>query len=271
MEKVLGVGDYLAELPTLDEGVRMLHVDLEGRNPDDAMTQVAYEKGACFLRRIEELVGRADFDRFLRGWFDGHAFESVTTEQFVAYLQRELFAARPDAASKLDLKEWLYGGGVPADLPRPRSTMLDAADSQVERWKAGTPAAQLVVTGWATQQWLRFLDALPADIDLARLAELDAAFRFTESGNSEIQCAWFLRCIKNRYPAADARLAEFLMSVGRRKFLKPLYTELAATPEGLQRARDIYAKARPRYHSVSVGTLDKILGWTETAPAGGTR
>jgi leukotriene-A4 hydrolase len=50
--------------------------------------------------------------------------------------------------------------------------------------------------------------------------------------------------------------------VGRRKFLKPLYTELAKTPEGMARARAIYREARPRYHSVSKGTIDKILKWS---------
>ena len=52
------------------------------------------------------------------------------------------------------------------------------------------------------------------------------------------------------------------MTVGRRKYLKPLYTELAKTPAGLERARAIYSKARPRYHAVSTGTIDKILKWT---------
>jgi hypothetical protein len=51
------------------------------------------------------------------------------------------------------------------------------------------------------------------------------------------------------------------LTVGRRKFLKPLYTELAKTTEGTARARAIYAKARPRYHAVSTGTIDKILNW----------
>ena len=52
---------------------------------------------------------------------------------------------------------------------------------------------------------------------------------------------------------------------GRRKFLKPLYTELAKTEGGKQRARAIYAQARPRYHAVSSEAIDKILQWE---PAG---
>ena len=93
------------------------------------------------------------------------------------------------------------------------------------------------------------------------MAELDAAFRLTRSGNSEILSDWLLLAIKRRYAAADERLAEFLLTCGRRKFLKPLYTELAKTEEGKQKARAIYARARPRYHAVATGTIDQILGW----------
>ncbi|MCC7015458.1 MAG: M1 family metallopeptidase [Planctomycetes bacterium] len=261
MEKVLGLREYEEELPTLDLGLRMLHLDLVGRNPDDAVTSVPYQKGALFLRRIEELVGRPAFDRFLRRWFDEHAFMSVTTEEFLAYLRSELLAHYPDAATKLNLVEWLYDGGVPADLPRPRSAMLDEVDAQVARWTAGTAAEALVTKGWTTQQWLRFLDALPASLSVVQLAQLDRVFGFTQSRNSEILCEWLVACVRNQYSAADSRVAEFLCSVGRRKFLKPLYTELAKSPEGLRRAREIYALARPRYHAVSTRTIDDLLDW----------
>jgi aminopeptidase N len=261
MEKVLARRELEEELGTLEGWQQVLHCDLEGKHPDDAFTQVPYEKGALFLRRIEELVGRETFDKFLRRWFDEHAFRSVTTQDFLAYLERELLATRPDAARQLDVQSWVYGPGIPADAPRPRSGMLEAVDAQVAAWTSGVPATQLTVNGWATQQWLRFLDSLPDELPAPRLAELDRAFALTRSGNSEITCAWLRMCIRNRYTAADARVAEFLCGVGRRKFLKPLYTELAKSPEGLKRAREIYAKARPRYHAVSTRTIDEIVKW----------
>ena len=97
---------------------------------------------------------------------------------------------------------------------------------------------------------------------LERLGELDRTFHFTASHNSEILCDWLVVAIRRHFEAADGRLSQFLMDVGRRKFLKPLYTELAKTPQGLERARLIYAKARPHYHAAATGTLDKILKWT---------
>ena len=53
---------------------------------------------------------------------------------------------------------------------------------------------------------------------------------------------------------------EFLTSIGRRKFLMPLYTELMKTPAGRSRAKAIYAKARPFYHPIAVESVDKLLG-----------
>src|SRR5690606_4957011 len=67
-----------------------LKLDLKGRNPDDGVTDVAYEKGFALLRTIEQAVGRERFDAFLKKYFNSHAFNSVTTEEFLDYYQKEL-------------------------------------------------------------------------------------------------------------------------------------------------------------------------------------
>ena len=72
---------------------------------------------------------------------------------------------------------------------------------------------------------------------------------------------WLELAIATDYAPAYPALERFLTGMGRRKFLRPLYTELAKTPAGLARAKAIYAKARPGYHAVSRGTIDTILGW----------
>ena len=58
------------------------------------------------------------------------------------------------------------------------------------------------------------------------------------------------------YPA----LEKFLTRIGRRKFLEPLYKSMASTEEGLEKAKEIYAKARGNYHYISFETIDKVLG-----------
>jgi len=91
------------------------------------------------------------------------------------------------------------------------------------------------------------------------LAELDKAHNLTARGNSEIAFQWLLMSIRNKYAPADARLEEFLTTIGRRKFVRPLFEELAKTPEGMKRAVAIYAKARPGYHPITAASVDAIL------------
>ncbi|MFN8640151.1 MAG: M1 family metallopeptidase [Candidatus Binatia bacterium] len=262
MENALGMQDLREEMATLPAGDQVLHIDLAGRNPDDGMTDVPYEKGAAFLRRLEQAFGRERLDAFLRQWFDEHAFQSTTTAVFLAFLRERLFALDPGAAAAIDIERWIRGSGLPADAPEPRSALFDAADREAARWRAGASAGELVTTGWVTQQWLRFLNALEAD-GVDRLAELDAACAFTASGNSEILAAWLEHAVRCGYRAVDARLEQFLLTVGRRKFLKPLYEAVLATPGGKERALALYARARPRYHAVSQRTLDAMLGYEQ--------
>ncbi len=238
-----------------------LRLALEGRNPDDGMTDIAYEKGARFLQAIEETVGRERFDRFLRAWFDGNAFTSRTTDDFLAFLDRELLTGQPEWKRALQIPAWVDGPGLPSNCPRATSTALARATTAMERFLAGTPARSLDVAGFTTQQWQHFLRQLPASATHAQLAELDAAFALSQRGNSEVLFAWLLPCITHRYEPAFAALDHFLTSQGRRKFLKPLYQELMKSDWGKPLAQSIYAKARASYHAVSRDTIDELLKW----------
>ncbi|MBK8976902.1 MAG: M1 family metallopeptidase [Planctomycetes bacterium] len=269
LEIHLCVGELRAELAKLEPCDQVLHVDLDGRDPDLGMTSVPYHKGAAFLRRLERAFGRDRFDAFLGRWFASHAFRSVTTADFLAFLSTELLQSDPAAARGIDVDAWIHAPGLPADLALPPSTRLAAVDAARDAWLAGGPTAALPMPGWTTAETLRFLDDLGAGAPAARLDELDAAFELTGSHNAEILAAWLERRILAGPlpPRVDARLEGFLLAVGRRKLVRPLYTALLASEAGAARARAIYASARPRYHAVTRGTLDALL--TERAPNAG--
>ena len=93
------------------------------------------------------------------------------------------------------------------------------------------------------------------------MGDLDRAFNLTRSGNSEIAFQWLMMSILNNYEPAYPRLEEFLLSVGRRKFIRPLYQELAKTDQGRARALAIYGRARPTYHPIAVTSIDQDLKW----------
>jgi leukotriene-A4 hydrolase len=262
MEAVLGLQDLEKEMAGLPPKDQVLHPDLRGRDPDDVTTDVAYEKGALFLRQLEGVYGRDRFDRFLRGYFDHFAFQSITTDEFVRYLHANLLDAEPQLAAQVPVSDWTEKPGIPVGARRPVSDALAPVEAEARSWLDGKkPAAAIAAKSWSTQEWLHFLRALPHPTSPAKMGELDRAFHLSASGNSEITNEWLLLAIASNYEPAYPRLEEFLTSMGRRKFLKPLYEALVRTPEGKARALAIYRKARPGYHPIAVATVDKIVGW----------
>ena len=239
MEAVLGRRQLASEMAGLPPADCVLHIDLTGRDPDDGCTLVPYEKGALLLRTVEQAVGRGRFDAFLRAYFDRFAFRSITTAEFLEYIRREL-------PNPVPLDEWIFHPGIPAGAADPHS---DAFERVETGWPADTSA-------WSTQEWLHFLRwQNPPD-----MPRLEREFHFGDSGNSEILHQWLLMGVRAGYRPAYPKVEQFLQSVGRRKFLKPLYCELMKTPEGQARARAIYAKARPTYHPIAQATIDGIVG-----------
>jgi leukotriene A-4 hydrolase/aminopeptidase len=260
MEAALGRRGMEEEMKTLAGRDQILHVDLRGRDPDEGFTGVPYEKGALFLRHLEETFGRARFDPFLRAYFDHFSFRSITTGQFLAYLKANLLDRYPREAARVNVEEWVERAGLPAAAPRASAQAFTRIEAQARRWVEGkVPAMALNTARWSTQEWLHFLKSLPEDLSAERMAELDRTFRLTRTGNSEIAFQWLMMVIRARYEAAYPRLEEFLTTVGRRKFIRPLYQELAKTPEGRERARAIYRRARPTYHPIAATSIDEIL------------
>ncbi len=279
MEAALGLRDLNEEIATLEDRDEILHIDLKGRDPDDGSTDIPYEKGALFLRHLEQTFGRARFDQFLKSYFNHFAFQSITTEQFVGYLKQHLLDKYPALAAKVPVDEWIYKPGLPVSAPRPTSPAFAQVARQAQRWLSREiPATSISTAKWTTQEWLHFLKFVQESFESAGspgasatqlsqtkkaklLSELDRAFRLTPSGNSEIAFQWLLMSIRNHYEPAYPRLEEFLLSVGRRKFIKPLYEELAKTPEGKKRALTIYRRARSGYHPIAVASIDEVLKW----------
>ncbi|MDO7887311.1 M1 family metallopeptidase [Hymenobacter cheonanensis] len=262
MLQVLGEADLRHTMQEMGPASPATHLRLHlaGRDPDDGLTDIAYEKGCLLLLTLERLVGRPRLDAFITEYFARFAFQSMTTDHFAAYLTQTLLT--PDEASQLDLPAWLDGPGLPPGAPVAQSARFAAVYAALARLAAGAGPATLqpITTEWSSQEWEHFLRGLPPTLTAADLGRLDEVFHFTTSGNAELLAAWFPLALRAGYAPADAPLENFLRHVGRRKFLVPLYRALLATPGGPARAREIYQLARPNYHSVATSTLDALLG-----------
>lgn len=232
-----------------------LKLNLEGRDPDEGLTTIAYNKGYLFLRKIEETIGRERFDEFLKNHFQSNKFQIMDTEQFVENLN-ELLSEEEKATVYVDA--WVYGEGLPENSPEPESDRFAKVDAELEKWNNGAAASSLATSEWSTHEWLHFINSLPEEIATNRMADLDAAFDFTHSGNNEILGAWWQPAINNNYAPAMPEIEKFLITVGRRKFLTPTYKALKDNGK-LAKAKEIYTKARPNYHFVSIQTMDALL------------
>lgn len=259
----LGYRDLLNEVDGLSQANpddTKLKLDLSGRNPDDGMTDIAYEKGAFFLRMLEEKAGRDKFDPFLKSYFTEHSFQNMTTEGFINYLQVNLIEKHQ---LNVNVDEWINGQGIPNNISMISSTRFKKVDESIAAWTSGTPAAKLNTKDWSTHEWLHFLKSIPQTLSASQIADLDNAFKLTESGNAEILCVWLEIAINSKYKKAYPKVEYFLTNIGRRKFLTPLYKALVQNEEGKELARKIYIKARGSYHFIATNTIDKIVGYKE--------
>ncbi len=260
MEDVLGLQDLREDLATAESGDQRLVPDLEGRDPDDVFSDIPYEKGKLFLDFLEARFGQERFDLFLRSYFDAFAFQSVTTEQFVAYLEQNLLQAEPGRVSMAEVREWVYAPGLPATAVLPESDAFERVAAQRDNWLRGDIAAQALDTGdWTVHEWRYFIDTLPGELTPAQLAELDDAFALTATSNAEIGLAWYKVAIRNNYLPAYPAIEQYLTSIGRRKLIRPLYIALMRTSDGGEFARRVYTTARPGYHPIATASIDPIV------------
>lgn len=238
-----------------------LKLDLEGRDPDVGMTAIAYDKGYFFLKKLEEITGRDNFDAFLQLYFKEYAFESINTEQFLLYTEQNLFGKYGVKLPQDLFSEWVYGPGIPDDLPKPNSEKFRKVEQSIAKWLNTGNIDTLNSQDWSTHEFLHFFHQLPDSIGYAEVKALDNKFDFSNSGNAEILTEWFLLSIKKEYRPAYGAMEEFLITTGRKKFLAPIYGELIKTETGKRIGLNIYKKARQNYHYVSYNSLDKLLNY----------
>ncbi|RQO30114.1 aminopeptidase [Taibaiella sp. KBW10] len=258
----LGYQDLSATVESLKDQQEDTHLrlNLKGRNPDDGLTDIAYEKGAHLLKLIELTVGRAKMDTFLTKYFNDNAFKTMNTKDFIEYLNKNLLDQNKDWKMKVNINEWVYGAGIPKSCPRADMERFSKVDEVAAKFTAGAKANSLQVSNWSTYEWMHFLRTLVnKNTTTDQMKDLDQAFALTKTQNSEKADLWYLLAIKTKYTPAYPAMQSFLMVTGREKFLQPLYNEMMKTKEGAQMAKELYAKARPNYHPLTQKVVDEIV------------
>ncbi len=267
MERVLQWQALERAMEELPPESQVLAMDLRGRDPDSVFISVPYIKGRFFLDRLEQAYGRSALDIFLRKWFEHYAFQSVTTEDFVEFLQANLIGTNPPHRTGISMNEvrrWIFHPGMPWTFVKPASRKLIKVDEWLNSFTQFDLAAdKLPGAAWSAQEWLYFLNNLPDAVGRERLASLDKAWNLTRSQNSEVAHSWLMLAVKNHYAAAYPRLREYLQKIGRQKLILPLYEVMLRDPELRSMAMEIYHHAKPGYHHLTRQAVETLIESSE--------
>ena len=227
-----------------------LRTQLTGIDPDDAFSQVPYEKGYLFLKTLEAAAGREAFAQLLATWLGAHRFGAADTDDFLALVERVI----PGLLAKVDAAAWVDGPGLPASYHKPESARLAA----VHQVQGRAPTAE-EAKGWTVVEWQLYLEGLPRPSTLALCEELDATYQLTASKNSEVLVSWLVLACESGYAAALPRTTELLGHIGRMKYLKPLYKALDGRPETKALARQLFEQLGGSYHPIAQQLIRRVL------------
>jgi len=248
-----------------DHEFTKLVLDLKGRDPDDAFSSVPYEKGFVFLYHLDTLLGRAKWDAFTPFYFAKFRFASLDSYDFKAALL-EFFRDDAHATEKLqalDWDHWFYAPGYP---PRPAydDTLAKECYALADRWERIAEApfepARADVAHWFAQQSYVFLErvmgfAAPLRADDVR--KMGEVYGYAASRNVELLFRFFVIGLKARAESVYRPTAELLGRVGRMKFVRPLFRELAKCDREL--AVETFEKNKDFYHPICKQLVEKDL------------
>jgi len=239
----------------VDSPYLRLKNDLAGVDPDDIYSTVPYEKGFLLVALLEKTVGREAFDGFMRDYTDHFAFTSITTEEFLEFLEERL----PGVAEKARAKQWIYEAGIPDNAPVFESQRLEELRALASGWDEGARPAVSEAKQWSVAEWQVFLGGLPKKLSIEACTWLDESFALSQSGNAEILCKWLVLAATAGYAPAYSKMRAFLGEVGRMKFLKPLYKALADGDATRPLALEIFAACADKYHPIARTGLERLL------------
>jgi len=259
-ERVLSYLSLLESVQTVPPEMQPLAPRFDQGDPDVGQETLAYGKGQLLLETLEARFGREVFDAYMAAYFRHFAWQAISTEQFLAYIDEQLLQANPGVYSRAELEQWLYQPGIPDHAQVPRSDGLDAIDAMAREWALGEIASvDLPANTWSPQGVVRFVNAMPVELGEAQLLELDAALGLSRSGNAEIARSWFIQVARRRHQPAYTAMQEYLARYGRTRLIKPVYEALVSNGQDRQLAQALFVKNQPHYHPATIESIKPVF------------
>lgn len=246
---------------------------LKGMDPDDAFSTVPYEKGFTFLFHIENLIGKANFDRFIPHYFTTWRGKSLDSYDFKATLLG-FFTSEPAIAAKLDTIDWdtwFYTPGLP---PKPHfnTKLVDGCYALAEKWKGFTETpprhdfgpGRDDVKDWSANQVVVFLEAVLGfdhPLPAVHANYMGYFYGLKDTQNVEVSSRYCQIAMQSGDVSIKDKVVELLGQVGRMKFVRPLYRGLMRMD--LDKAVETFEKNKDFYHPICRAMIVKDLFGTK--------
>jgi hypothetical protein len=228
---------------------------MKGVDPDDAISSVPYIKGAFFLLSLEQAVGREAFDVFIKKYISTYRFQSLSTEDFAAFLEQEL----PAAVARVDTKEWLYAPGLPTQLPKIESRLYDDVQAKMAAFAQGASLTNTHVQAWHRDQKLLFLMLIPQTLLPERCRDVEALLDLRESSDHILLSRFYRICIQSGHQDVKAGVERLVEHEGRMAILRRVFQCLAENDWSKDLARPLFERVRARYHPITAAAVDHVL------------
>ncbi len=259
-ERVLSYNSLLADLDTVPARFQPLAPKVLPEDGESPQEGLQYAKGQFFLEHMEKQFGREVFDSFMADYFATFAWQSITTETFLDFLDRKLLSSRPGIYRREQAAEWLYDPGMPADFVPPVSPALEnAATAAIGVAGGEVSLAELDPQAWSPQATVNFINSLPQDMSDEALEAIDAHFGFSASRNAEIARAWFIQVAERRHLPAYPAMKDHLSRHGRTRLIKPVYAALVANGQDRDLALTLFEERRSAYHPLTTGEINTLF------------
>lgn len=251
-ENLLSYEELLLNFERVDPKYQPLAPRITGVDPEADRGMIIYHKGSLFLQYLEHAYGREIFDQFITDYFDEFAFEVITTEDFLDYLDKRLLSVHHGILTREQVERWMYEPGLPDDAVIPTSANLDRAAEMAATWSRGEiDVADLPVADWSAQATVHFINALDSGLSREKLVEIDNALGLSTTRNAEIARTWFIQVATRRHEPAYEHMAAHLRRYGRARLVRPVYIALAENGGDRDLARQLFEEARGEYHPIT--------------------
>lgn len=198
------------------------------------------------------------FEPFLKAYVEKFRLSTVTPTKFRDLFESYMKSANVPHASlvKIDWNAWLTTPGMPPVKPTFDYTLYKGAEQLGKTWlDSSANLSGKELAGWTTDQIVLALNTARKEVaggkGSVNCAVLDDTYSFSSRQNSEIKFAWLMLCIHSGYKAAQKDIVAFVTSLGRMKFVRPIYKQLfAGDAEFKKLAVETFTKHRKSYHSI---------------------